>query len=67
MVACHQHWKPWTMYGDWTAFKKYLTKGQCVTYSGVTLTIDVDGVFPLEEQDTLLVKMSQSNLIAPMA
>jgi hypothetical protein len=55
------------MYGDWTAFKKYLTKDQCVTYSGVTLTIDVDGVFLLEEQDTLLVKMSQSNLIAPMA
>ena len=53
MVGCPHPLKPLTAYGILIVFKRFLMKGQCVICYGLTLMIDVVGVFLLVVLDIL--------------
>lgn len=53
--------------GVWIEFKKFLTKVQCVIFSGQIQMIDVAGEYHQEVQDTHLVKISVKRSITTMA
>ena len=62
MVVFHLPLILLTIFARWIAFKKYHTKDLCVTCSGLTPMIAVDGAFLPVEPDTLSVRMSQRPL-----
>ena len=54
---------PSTKLDNWTEFKKYRTKVQCVIFCGQTLMTDADGVSHQEVLDTHLAKILQNSSI----
>jgi len=54
------------MCANWTEFRRFLTKGLCVIFSGLILMTDADGEYLREVLVTPLVKIFQNNSIIQM-